>query len=82
MTPPEGVLDADFLAAERQRILDLITPRISLATDRPLMIQWGAVQPMKEELALRLTSASPASIRARSRSIRISFPTTRSIRPS
>ena len=59
VTPPERVLDADFLAAERQRILDLITPRISLATDRPLMIQWGAVQPMKEELALRLTYRIP-----------------------
>jgi hypothetical protein len=59
VTPPEGVLDPAFLARERQRILDLITPRISLKTDRPLMIQWGAIQPMKEELALRIAYRIP-----------------------
>ena len=59
VTPPERVLDADFLAAERQRILDLLTPRMSLTTDRPLVIQWGTIQPMKEELALRLTYRIP-----------------------
>ena len=42
VTPPEQVLDPEFLARERQRILDVITSRISLATDRPLMIQWGS----------------------------------------
>jgi hypothetical protein len=59
ITPPERVLDPEFLASERQRILDVITPRISLATDRPLMIEWGTIQPMKEELALRLTYRIP-----------------------
>jgi hydrogenase/urease accessory protein HupE len=54
VTPPERVLDPDFLMRERQRILDVITPRITLATDRPLTMQWGAIQPMKEELALRI----------------------------
>ena len=59
VTPPEGVLDPAFLQRERQRILDLITPRMSLKTDRPLMIQWGPIQPMKEELALRIPYRSP-----------------------
>jgi hypothetical protein len=55
VTPPERMLDPDLLMRERQRILDIITPRISLTADRPLAIQWGTIQPMKEELALRLT---------------------------
>jgi hypothetical protein len=59
ITPPERVLDPEFLMRERQRILDLITPRLSLKTDRPLMIEWGALQPMKEELALRLPYRIP-----------------------
>ena len=31
----------------------------SLKTDRPLTIQWGAILPMKDELALRLTYRIP-----------------------
>jgi hypothetical protein len=54
VTPPERVLDPEFLTRERQRILDVLTPRISLSTDRPLKIEWGMLLPMKEELALRL----------------------------
>jgi hypothetical protein len=59
VTPPERVLDAAFLMTERQKILDVIAPRISLSTDRPLSIQWGTIQPMKEELALRITYRIP-----------------------
>jgi hydrogenase/urease accessory protein HupE len=59
VTPPERVLDPEFLTRERQRILDLITPRLTLATDRPLAFQWGALLPMKEELALRLMYSIP-----------------------
>jgi hypothetical protein len=59
VTPPEAVLDPAFLQRERQRILDLITPRISLRTDRALIMQWGAIQPMKEELALRIAYRIP-----------------------
>ncbi len=54
VTPPERVLDADFLMTERQKILDVITSRVSLSTDHRLRIEWGTIQPMKEELALRL----------------------------
>ena len=46
VTPPERVLDPEFLARERQRILDVLTPRLSLSTDRPLKIEWGTIQPM------------------------------------
>jgi hypothetical protein len=59
ITPPERVLDAAFLMTERQKILDIITPRISLSTDRPLTIQWGTILPMKEELALRIAYRIP-----------------------
>jgi hypothetical protein len=59
VTPPETVLDQEFLTRARQRILDLLTPRISLSTDRPLTIEWGAILPMKEELALRLMYRIP-----------------------
>jgi|SoiMethySBSTD1v2_1073268.scaffolds.fasta_scaffold00319_48 HupE/UreJ protein len=59
VTPPERVLDAAFLMTERQKILDIITSRVSLATDRPLKIQWGTIQPMKEELALRIPYRIP-----------------------
>ena len=54
ITPPERVLDPEVLMRERQRILDIITPRMSLTAGRPLTIEWGEIQPMKEELALRL----------------------------
>ena len=59
ITPPERVLDPEFLMRERKRILDIITPRILLNTDRPLMIQWDTILPMKEELALRLMYRIP-----------------------
>jgi len=59
VTPPERVLDPEFLARERQRIIDVLMPRLSLSTDRPLTIEWGTIQPMKEELALRLTYRIP-----------------------
>jgi hypothetical protein len=59
ITPPERVLDPEFLMRERTRILDIITPRILLKTDRPLMIQWGMILPMNEELALRLMYRIP-----------------------
>jgi hydrogenase/urease accessory protein HupE len=59
ITPPERVLEPDFLTRERERILDIITTRISLRTDRPLMIQWGTILPMKEELALRISYRIP-----------------------
>src|SRR5688572_6991186 len=50
VTPAERVLDPAFLAGEQQRIFDILTPRISLTTDQRLAIQWGTIQPMKEEL--------------------------------
>jgi len=59
VAPPERVLDPGFLERERQRILDIITPRITLATDRPLRIEWGTITPMKEELALRIAYRIP-----------------------
>ena len=59
ITPPERVLDPEFLMRERQRILDIITPRIVLKTDRPLLIQWGTILAMKDELALRLMYRIP-----------------------
>lgn len=59
VTPAERVLDPEFLARERQRILDVLTSRISLSTDRPLTIAWGMLLPMKEELALRLMYRIP-----------------------
>ena len=59
VAPPDGVLDPAFLARERQRIFDVISSRMSLTTDRPLMIQWGSIEPMKEELALRLRYRIP-----------------------
>ncbi|HKH72839.1 MAG TPA: HupE/UreJ family protein [Vicinamibacterales bacterium] len=59
VTPAERVLDPEFLTRERRRILDVLTPRISLTTDRPLTIEWGMLLPMKEELALRLMYRIP-----------------------
>jgi hypothetical protein len=59
VTPAERVLDPEFLTRERQRILDVLTPRISFTTDRPLTIEWGMLLPMKEELALRLMYRIP-----------------------
>jgi hypothetical protein len=59
VTPPERVLDPEFLTRERQRILDLVTSRISMKTNRPLMIQWGTIEPRNDDLALRMSYRIP-----------------------
>src|SRR4030095_9878898 len=46
VTPPERVLDLEFLARERQRILDVLTSRISLSTDRAVKDEGGTIPPM------------------------------------
>src|SRR5262245_29007849 len=57
--PAERVLDPELLSRERQRIFDLLTSRMSLATDRPLTPQWESIEPLKDELALRIKYRIP-----------------------
>jgi hypothetical protein len=59
VTPPERALDPEFLARERQRIFNILTPRISLTANRPLAIQWESIEPLKQDLALRLRYRIP-----------------------
>jgi hypothetical protein len=59
ITPPERVLDAEVLTRERQRIFDLLTPRMSFTTDRPLRPQWIGIEALRDDLALRLTYRIP-----------------------
>lgn len=54
IAPPERLLDATLAEAQRARIGALLAPRIRLATDRPLTIEWLGIEVLREELALRL----------------------------
>src|SRR5687767_12082013 len=54
IAPPERLLDAALVERERQRIGGILAPRLTLRTNRPLVPQWGAVEVLKEDLAIRL----------------------------
>jgi hydrogenase/urease accessory protein HupE len=55
IVPVERLLDNDAVARERQRIAELINPRIMLRTGRRLMPQWLSLELLREEEAVRLT---------------------------
>ena len=52
---PEQVMDAAFVAAQQQRIGEILAPRLDLrGGDQRLSIEWQGLELMKEEQALRL----------------------------
>jgi hydrogenase/urease accessory protein HupE len=59
ISPTERLLDESLVAGERQRIFDLLTPRLSLTTDRQLTPRWQSVELLRDDLALRLKYRIP-----------------------
>ncbi|HTM03026.1 MAG TPA: HupE/UreJ family protein [Vicinamibacterales bacterium] len=55
ITPPEQLLDRNFLGPRRQQIADMLAPRLMLRTDRRLKLEWTDVVAVPDEQALRLT---------------------------
>ncbi|HLG58195.1 MAG TPA: HupE/UreJ family protein [Vicinamibacterales bacterium] len=59
ISPTERLLDESLVARERQRIFDVLTPRLSLTSDRRLAPQWQSVELLTDDLALRLKYRIP-----------------------
>jgi hydrogenase/urease accessory protein HupE len=59
LTPPEKLLDASLVESERQKIGEILAPRIILRAGRRLTVQWTSIELMREELALRLRYRIP-----------------------
>jgi hydrogenase/urease accessory protein HupE len=53
--PAERLLDPNFLGPRRQKIADLLAPRITLRTDHRLVLEWTDVVPVPDDQALRFT---------------------------
>ena len=54
ITPVERLLDNAVVERERQRIADLIGPRILLRTNRRLALEWQSLELLRDEQAVRL----------------------------
>jgi hypothetical protein len=59
VSPPEKLLDEALIERERQRIGEILAPRIMLRSDHRLTVQWQSIQLMRDELALRLKYRIP-----------------------
>lgn len=59
IAPPEKLLDETLIERERQRIGEILTPRVMLRTDHRLALQWQSIELMRDELALRLRYRIP-----------------------
>ncbi len=59
--PLDRLLDDAVVQAERQRIFDLVTPRIVWRAGTPLVPQWQGVELLREETALRLRYRIPGA---------------------
>jgi hydrogenase/urease accessory protein HupE len=57
--PPERLLDDGLVQSERQRIFDLLSPRLTMRSDRRLAPQWQSIELLKEDTALRLRYRIP-----------------------
>jgi hydrogenase/urease accessory protein HupE len=57
--PVERLLDDDVVQAERQRIFDLVAPRIVLRSSRRLTPQWQRIELLRDDTALRLRYRIP-----------------------
>lgn len=55
ISPPERLLEPETVARERDRVVALITPRLTLRTDRALAIEWLGLEaaPDRHGVALR-----------------------------
>jgi len=59
ISPPEKLLDESLIERERQRIGEILAPRIMLRSDHRITVQWQSIQLMRDELALRLKYRIP-----------------------
>ncbi|MBM3818375.1 MAG: HupE/UreJ family protein [Acidimicrobiia bacterium] len=64
--PQERLMDPDVVARERERIIALLTPRMTLRAGRELAIEWGAMTPSPErhgiEARFRIPVERPGSL--------------------
>ena len=58
---PEQVMDAAFVASQRQRIGEILAPRLYLQGERRLSIEWQDLELMRDEQAVRLRYRIPGA---------------------
>jgi hydrogenase/urease accessory protein HupE len=59
IAPPDRLLEDAVASAERQRIGELLAPRLTLRGDQRLAVQWTSLEVMRPETALRLRYRIP-----------------------
>lgn len=59
ITPADRLLDNAVAEQERQRLASLLAPRITLRTDRRLMLQWTSLELLRDDAALKLKFTVP-----------------------
>ena len=59
ITPVERLLDNEFVERERQRIAELVSPRIMLRTGRRLAFDWQSLELLRDQQAVRLRYRIP-----------------------
>jgi hypothetical protein len=52
--PPERLMDADYAVSQRQRIGEILAPRLDLRGNQRLSVEWLGLELMREEQAVRL----------------------------
>ena len=57
--PPERLMDESFVAGERQRIGEILEPRLDLRADRRLSLEWLSLELLRDDQALRLRYRIP-----------------------
>ena len=66
IAPPDLLLEPAVVARERDRVIALITPRLTLKTDRVLSIEWLAMAPAPDRhavlLRFRIAVARPGTL--------------------
>ncbi|HET9360462.1 MAG TPA: HupE/UreJ family protein [Vicinamibacterales bacterium] len=64
--PPERLMDEALVAAERQRIGEILAPRLELRGGERLTIEWQGLELLRDEQALRfryrITGAEPGAL--------------------
>jgi hypothetical protein len=59
--PPERVMESAFVESQRQRIGEILAPRLDLRTDRRLSMEWQSLELLRDDQALRLRYRIPGA---------------------
>jgi len=59
--PPERLMDEAFVARERQRIGEILEPRLDLRSNRRLSIEWQSLELLRDDQALRFRYRIPGA---------------------